>query len=62
MHVFDLLITYSQMILLLTTIYQMLSSSFINIFQYPFVYRSTPEYANEPLSNIQIADKMKFDA
>ena len=46
MHIFDLSIT------LLTTIYQMLPSSSINIFQYLLVQRSAPEYANEHLAGI----------
>jgi hypothetical protein len=40
----------------------MSSSSSINISQYLFVQRSAPEYANEPLVNIQFVDEMEFDA
>jgi hypothetical protein len=41
-------------ILLLATIYQMLSSSSINISQYLFVQLSAPKYANEHLVNIPV--------
>jgi hypothetical protein len=40
----------------------MLPSSSISISQYLFIQRNSIEYANEPLSNIQIADEMEFDA
>ncbi|EIE81284.1 hypothetical protein RO3G_05989 [Rhizopus delemar RA 99-880] len=38
-----------------------MSSSSINTFQYLFAQRNAPEYANEPLVNIQFADEMKFE-
>jgi hypothetical protein len=39
----------------------MLSSSSSKVSQYLFVQKSAPEYANEPLANIQLANEMEFD-